>query len=301
MKSWLGQYYYLVLLQVVVIVFGFTGILGKVITVSSQQLVWHRMLIASAAIFIYILFRKKSLLMPRKGMAQCLLIGMLIAAHWCCFFESIKQSTVSIALAALSSASLFTALIEPLIYKRKLYGIELFLGALVILGLYFIYQYELNNSFGLLLGIIAAMLASVFTVLNGKMIKLYNAARISLYEMMGGVTGISIYLLLSGQSITFQMSSSDWFYLLLLGTICTAFAFLASVEVMKELTPFTVSLNINLEPIYGIVLALLIFGEEEAMSPGFYLGTALILLAIFTNIIYRRIRKRRAANAVLPS
>jgi drug/metabolite transporter (DMT)-like permease len=301
LKSWLGQYYYLVLLQVVVIVFGFTGILGKVITVSSQQLVWHRMLIASAAIFIYILFRKKSLLMPRKGMAQCLLIGMLIAAHWCCFFESIKQSTVSIALAALSSASLFTALIEPLIYKRKLYGIELFLGALVILGLYFIYQYELNNSFGLLLGIIAAMLASVFTVLNGKMIKLYNAARISLYEMMGGVTGISIYLLLSGQSITFQMSSSDWFYLLLLGTICTAFAFLASVEVMKELTPFTVSLNINLEPIYGIVLALLIFGEEEAMSPGFYLGTALILLAIFTNIIYRRIRKRRAANAVLPS
>lgn len=282
-----------------VLIFGFTGVLGKLITVPSELLVWHRMLIASISIGIYLAFKKGSFKILRRGFWETTFTGFIIAAHWIFFFEAIKQSNVSITLAALASASIFTALLEPLFFKRKLQAYELFLGSVVILGLYFIFQFETDNSFGILLGVIAAFLASLFTVINGKLIKKYNATRISFYELSGGVLAITLYFLLSGDfsKIHFDIGFSNWIYLLILAILCTAFAFVASVEVMKELTPFTVSLSINLEPIYGIILAFLFFGEEEKMSGGFYLGTALILSSIFTNVFIKRRQRRKVRKA----
>lgn len=233
--------------------------------------------------------------MNKSGITKTLFTGLIIAAHWIFFFEAIKQSNVSVTLAALATSSLFTSLLEPLFFKRKIYPYELFLGLLVLLGLYFIFQFETELSWGLILGIIAAFLASLFTVFNGLLIKKYDSGRISLYELFGGFLGITVYFLIKDPSLfpDFQLSFSDAFYLLLLGTVCTAFAFVASVKVMEELTPFTVSLSINLEPVYGIILAVLIFGESEKMSLGFYSGTALILLALFINVIVkRRLRKK---------
>ena len=233
--------------------------------------------------------------MKRKGVLQTIGVGFIIAAHWIFFFEAIKQSNVSIALAATATGSLFTALLEPIFFKRKLHLYELLLGSIVILGLYFIFQFETDNSIGIWLGVLAAFLASIFTVMNGQLIKQYDSTRISLYELGGGVIAISIYFLIFSPSSlpNFQLSSSDWIWMLTLAIVCTAFAFVASVKVMEELTPFTVSLSINLEPVYGILLALLIFGESEKMSNGFYIGTSLILCSLFLNVwIKRRLKKR---------
>jgi len=233
--------------------------------------------------------------MKREGVLKTIGVGFIIAAHWIFFFEAIKQSNVSIALAATATGSLFTALLEPIFFKRKLHLYELLLGSIVILGLYFIFQFETENSVGIWLGVMAALLASLFTVMNGQLIKRYDSTRISLYELGGGVIAISIYFLLFSPSTlpNFQLSTSDWIWMLILAIVCTAFAFVASVKVMEELTPFTVSLSINLEPVYGILLALLIFGESEKMSEGFYLGTSLILCSLFLNVwIKRRLKKK---------
>lgn len=293
--SFREKYKYNILLHLVVLIFGFTAIIGKFITVGSTILVWYRMLIAFAVIGVYLLFTKSSLKLKKNGTIKTLLTGVIIATHWIFFFEAIKQSTASVALAALSSASLFTSLLEPIFFKRKVQLYEILLGLVVIAGLYFIYEVNPKNGIGILLGVIAAFLASTFTVINGKLIQTYDSQKISLYELFGGFLAISIYLLLSGFSNwqEFYLSTSDLMWLLVLAIICTAFAFVMSVEVMKELTPFTVSLTINLEPVYGIIMAFLIFGEEEKMSTGFYIGTLLILTTIFVNVYLKRKRKLR--------
>lgn len=292
----IASYKNIILLHIVVLIYGFTGVLGKLITIPSELLVWHRMLIASVAVGLFILFKKSSLLISKTGLWQTTLTGFIIAAHWVFFFESIKQSNVSITLATLSASSIFTAILEPIFFKRKLHSYEIFLGIIVILGLYFIFQFETDNSLGIILGIIAAFLASLFTVINGKLIKKYNSTRISFYELVGGLLAVTLYLLFSGKidTIHFDLGLSNWVYLLILATICTAFAFVASVEVMKELKPFTVSLSINLEPVYGIILAFMFFGEEEKLSTGFYLGTLMILTAIFINVFIKRHQRRKA-------
>lgn len=285
----------LLLLHLVVLIFGFTAILGKLISIPSETLVWYRMFFATLSIGLYMLLKRKSILMKSKGFLQTFLTGFIIAAHWIFFFEAIKQSNVSITLAAISTASLFTAILEPLFFKRKVQLYEVFLGSLVIIGLYFIFRFETENSLGIYLGVISAFLAALFTVINGKLIKKYDSVRISFYELMGGVVAISSYFAIQQEALPdFNMSDSNWLYVLILAIVCTAFAFVASVKVMEELTPFTVSLSINLEPVYGIVLAFFIFGEEEKMSVGFYIGTLLILASIFLNVWFKRRLKKQA-------
>ncbi|MBL4707174.1 MAG: EamA family transporter [Flavobacteriales bacterium] len=290
----------LLLLHLVVLIFGFTGVLGKLITIPSEALVWYRMFFATISVGIYMLLRKKSFKMVKKGVLQTISVGFIIAAHWIFFFEAIKQSNVSITLAALSAGSLFTAILEPVFFKRKVQFYELFLGILVIAGLYFIFHFETENSLGIWLAIISAFLASLFTVINGKLIKQYDSSRISLYELFGGVLAISIYFLAFKPSSfpDFSINPSDWVYLLILAIICTAFAFVASVKVMEELTPFTVSLSINLEPVYGIILAFLIFGEEEEMSLGFYVGTLIILSSLFLNVWFKKRNKKKEKTTI---
>jgi len=286
----------LLLLHFIVLIFGFTGILGKLISINSQPLVWYRMLIASVCLAIYLKIRAKSFKIKRAGFIQTTLTGVVIAAHWVTFFESIKQSNVSIALAALSTASMFTAILEPLFFKRKFQPYEILLGLLIIMGLYFIFQFETENSIGIVIGIISAFLASLFTVINGTLIKKYDSSRISFYELSGGTVALTIYLLLSEHPFpNFQLSIQDTSWILLLAIFATAFAFVASVEVMKELSPFTVSLSINLEPIYGIILAYFIFGDEEKMSLGFYLGASCIISSLFINSYLKKRLKRKAS------
>lgn len=285
----------LILLHVVVFIFGFTGILGKLIETDSDKLVLWRMLIAavSIAIFGYATGAiKKSL---RVNALNYSLVGLLIAGHWITFFEAIKQSNVSVTLACLSAASLFTALIEPLVFKRRIHPGELLLGVLVIIGLLLIFSFETEYKVGIVLALLSALLASSFTVINGTFIRNDNPIRISLVEMLAGTGAIAVWFLLTGKmdATLLQMPPMDWLWIAILGTVCTAFAFVASVKVMEVLTPFTVSLSINLEPIYGIILAFFIFGESERMTGGFYAGAAILIIALFANAVMKWYGMRR--------
>jgi len=280
----------LLLLHVVVFIFGFTGILGKFIETDSDLLVWWRMLIAaiSIALFAYPAGKiHKSIWLNAK---TYLGVGFLIALHWVTFFQAIKISNVSVTLACLSSASLFTAILEPLFFKRKVDPAELIFGGMVVMGLVLIFSFETEYAAGIIMALCSAFVASLFTVINGRLIQKDNPYRISLVEMIGGVLGISIWLTFSGKigANMIDIPASDWFWILILGIICTAFAFVASVKVMEELTPFTVSLTINLEPVYGIILAFFIFGSSEKMTFGFYVGTILILGALYLNALKKK-------------
>jgi drug/metabolite transporter (DMT)-like permease len=289
------------LLHFVVLIFGFTGILGELISIGSTQLVWLRMLIAFFSMTIWLGFRGKLNEIFTKHSFTFLAVGFIIAAHWITFFQAIKTANVSIALVCLATSSLFTAILEPIIFKRPVKFSELILGAFVLAGIYLIFNFESNYIEGILFGLSSAFLASLFTVINGRLVKSHNSSVLSTVEMLGGFLGITLLLTFTGKlSLNlFEISQADWFYLILLGTICTAFAFIASVFVMRDLTPFTVSITINLEPIYGIILALIFFGESEKMGLGFYSGMILILSGVFLNAYLKRKARKKAEKALV--
>lgn len=280
------------LLHLIVFIWGFTAILGALITIDAIPLVWYRMLLAIIFIAIYFLWKKKSFKIDKKGIFKFFFTGVIIALHWVFFFKAIKVSNVSVALVTMSTGAFFTSLIEPIFFKRKINALEIFLGLLVIGGLYIIFNFESQYKLGIIYALIASFLGSLFAVLNGLFIKKYTADTISFYQLSFGVVFITFYLLFTkGFSISFfQIPTSDWLYLLLLSSICTAYAFIASVKVMKYLSPYTVMLTINLEPIYAIILALLIFGDKEQMSNTFYLGAFIVLFVVLLNGIIKNRR-----------
>lgn len=284
-------------LHLIVFIWGFTAILGALINLGAEALVWYRMSIAIVFMFIYVkLIKKENLVFPPKVLAKFLLGGLLISAHWLAFFSAIKVSNVSVTLATLSTGAFFTSILEPLFYRRRIIFYELLFGLLVILGLYTMFRVETEYGLGIILGLIAALLSALFSLLNGKLIQEYKASVISTYEIGFGVVCLSIYMLFTNgfDASFFDVSLSDWAYLLLLASVCTAYAFIASVHVMRWLSPYTVMLTINLEPVYGILMALIIFGEKESMSPSFYYGAIIILLTVGLNgILKSRFERKR--------
>lgn len=286
--------------HVIVFIWGFTAVLGALITLDAVPLVWYRMLLATGFIYLWILWKKKNLKVSRSKLFLLIIAGVVIALHWLTFFGAIKVSNVSITLALLSTGAFFTSILEPVFYKRKLVGYEVIFGIVVMLGLYIIFRVETDYYLGIVLGLISAFLSAVFTLMNGKLIKHAAPSVISFYELLTGVAAISVYLLYvtvssSGEngfnSGFFSLSESDWFYLLLLASVCTAYAFIASVAVMKHLSPYTIMLTINLEPVYGIILAFIIFGNKEQMHPQFYYGAAIILATVILNGYLKTKRK----------
>lgn len=280
-------------LHILVFIWGFTAILGALIKINAIPLVWYRMLLATFFVFLYFLIKKKSLRIDTKSAFKFLVGGILIALHWIFFFLAIKVSNVSVALVSMSTGALFTSIIEPFFFKRKLIFLELFFGIIVISGLYLIFNVESEYKLGIAYALIAAFLSALFTVLNGLYIKKHDADTISFYQLLFGVAFITIYILATtGFTVEdFTLTNSDFLYLFILSSICTAYAFVVSVKVMKHLTPYTVMLTINLEPIYAIILALIIFGEKEQMSTQFYLGALIILITVITNGILKNKKK----------
>lgn len=286
--------------HVIVFIWGFTAVLGALITLDAVPLVWYRMLLASAFIFLWIKWKKKKLRLAPKRVMVLLIAGVIIAAHWLTFFGAIKVSNVSITLALLSTGAFFTSILEPVFYKRKVIWYEILFGLIVICGLYIIFKVETEYLAGIILALMSAFLSAVFSLINGKLAKKEDASVISFYELLTGTGAITIYLLIVtffGSGITgfstefFSLSAADWGYLLILASICTAYAFIASVAVMRHLSPYTVMLTINLEPVYGILLAFWVFGSEEAMTPEFYYGAAIILSTVIMNGFLKTRRK----------
>ncbi len=277
-------------LHFLVFIAGFTAILGELISVSSISLVWHRMLIASVLTLIYLITSKTKISIDFKTLLKFSLPGLIIALHWITFFEAIEQSNISITLAMFSTAAFFTSFIEPLFFRRKIIYYEIIMGLLVITGVYLITMAEILYLNGIILGIFSAFFSSLFSVFNGKLVKIYSPITISFYEFLTGVIFITSYLLIteSFSSVYIEnIFSLDYFYLFILGSVCTAYAFIAAVSLMKYLTPFTVVLTYNLEPVYGILLAVLLFPNQEKMSFMFYLGAILILATIIINSLIK--------------
>ncbi len=285
----------LIILHLTVFIWGFTAILGQLISIAALELVWYRMLIACISLLIYHLWTKKSLKISRKDLGKLIGIGGIVALHWFFFYHSIKTSTISVALVCLSSSALFTSLLSPFYTKLKTSALDLIIGLVIIVGIILIFHFETNYTSGIIYGLLASLMASIFTILNEKAVKKIEAASISFYEMLGGLAFLSAYMSLNPGAEHFQMqiSNADLFYLIILGTVCTAIAYVFGVAVMKELSAYTVVLTTNLEPLYGIVLAYLIFGSKELMSAGFYQGAALILVAVFS---YPLIKSKLQAN-----
>lgn|SRR5690606_3714343 len=270
------------LLHITVLIWGFTGILGVLIQTSALHLVWYRVLIASLSLMAYFWFKKKSYRVSRKQLLQYLFTGGLVGLHWILFFSAIKVSTVSVTLVCLSSVTLFTAFLEPVIKRQKIAGIDIITGLVIILGIYLIFRFETEYMLGIILGVSAAFLASIFAIINSNLVSKGSAPVISFYEMLGAFLWISLYMLITRQfDQGLALNMSDLVYLILLGTVCTATAYVLAVQVMKELSAFTVALATNLEPIYGIMLAWLFFGTAEEMSLGFYAGAVVVLGTVF--------------------
>ncbi len=270
-------------LHTAVFLAGFTGVLGRLIHLNEGWLVWYRMLLSTILLFFILLFSKKSIRIEQRFLLQCISVGGMIALHWVFFYGSIKYANISIALVCFAATGSFTAILEPMIYKRKIDLFEILLGLLVLLGIYFIFHFDVQYKTGILLGVAAAFLSALFPIFNKRIIQKVPAANLTLYELGGGWLLLSLllpfYLQLS-PAATAIPSLTDWFWLLILSLFCTVLAFQLSVSALKKISAFTANLSYNLEPVYGIALAFFIYHENRELGKGFYWGISLILLSV---------------------
>lgn len=281
------------LLHLVVLIFGFTGILGKLITIDAIPLVFWRTTLGGLVILLWLAIRRKLEKIGVRDLLKMAGVGLMVGAHWVLFFASIKESTVSVALVMVATTPMFVGFFEPLIFKRKVDWKELVVSLLVIAGVGTIFNMDTGYNLGMALGLLSAMMAALFSTLNGVLVKEHNASNISMIELLAASVGLIVVLGITGdlnmELVT--MSESNWFYISVLAVVATSFAFIASTAVMKHLMPFTAAIAINLEPIYAIVLAVLIFGEEEVMGWQFYFGGSLIVGAVVANTLMKKFLK----------
>lgn len=291
----LGPNKNLLILHFTVFIWGFTGILGQLITISAVNLVWYRVLIAAVSLFLYFKFNKSAFQIKAKTGLNLAFTGALVGGHWILFFASIKLSTIPVALVCLSSITLFTAIFEPLINKTRISKMEIVAGILIIIGIVLIFKFESKYTKGIIAGLVSAILASLFSIINSRFVKKMEAPVIAFYELSGAFIWISLYLLVTGATANFVVPNlSDLGYLLILGTVCTALAYVAGVSVMREISAFKVALVTNLEPVYGIVMSFLFFGDMNKMSLGFWVGSVIILSTVFLfPVAQKQVAKRR--------
>ncbi|RPA70040.1 EamA family transporter [Cyclobacteriaceae bacterium YHN15] len=289
---------YLVL-HFIVLIWGFTAILGLLISIPSLEIVFYRTMIATLILAIIFIYHRTSIRVTQSDLIKIMGTGFIISLHWILFFWAARVSTASVCLAGMATTSLWTAFLEPLINRKKVKPFEIFLGLMVIVGLYVIFRFELDYWIGLIMAIVSAFLSALFTVINGRLTKRHGPYILTFYEMFGAFAFSALLLPIYGyffavHGLQLIPTAMDWLWLFLLGGICTVYAFSVSVELMRRVTAFAVNLTINLEPVYGIILAVLIFGEKEQMSGGFYLGTLIILISVLIYPVYNFYLRRKA-------
>jgi drug/metabolite transporter (DMT)-like permease len=276
---------------------GFTGILGKLIHIDAFYLVWYRVLIALVSLLIGLYFLRMPMrITDRKMLLKTLGVGVIVASHWVLFYLSIKLSTASLGILCLSTTTLHVTWLEPLIFKKRFSWIEFLFGCLVIFGIYFVASdFKGDQTTALIIGLVSALCAALFAVFNAKLAESVPASSITLHEMGIGLIFLTVVLFCKGMvnEQMFVMRWEDFAWLLFLGVLCTSFAFLATIEVMKRLGTFTVSLSINLEPVYTILLAIPILHENEMLNANFYAGSAMIILVVIANAVYKTVMSKR--------
>ncbi len=282
-------------LHFTVLIWGFTAVLGLLITIPAVDVVFYRTLIAAIGLAILVLLRRGKFNIGPGEILKIAGTGLLIGLHWICFFESARLSTASVSLAGMATTSLWTSLLEPLMVKgKRLHWFEPMLGIVALVGIIIIFNVEFQYLWGMMVGIAAALLSAIFTIINSRFTIKHDHFVINYYEMLSAFIAILLFILVtSGFEGIVIPGKEDFLWLLILGLVCTVYAYSISIKIMRRLTPFTVNLTVNLEPVYGIVLAILVFGESEEMNPGFYWGTSLILLSVVLYPVIKRYEKRR--------
>jgi drug/metabolite transporter (DMT)-like permease len=285
-------------MHLIVFIWGFTGILGKLITIEALPIVWYRVSLATVFMGLFFQFQKRPFIFPSKSLFFLLFLNSaIIVLHWITFYHTIKISNVSLTLACLSTGPFFVSILEPIFFKRKIYISEILLGLGIVIGMLILIESVEGNDIAIALGLISALLSALFSVLNGRIVNKMKPLDISIWEMGIGAFILGVYFALNGSLIQVISSPTpnDWIYLMILASLCTSFAFVQSVRIMKYLSPFTVVLTIAMEPVYGIILAIIIFGATETMNPMFYIGVSTILTVISLDAYLKR-RKRKRDN-----
>ena len=278
----------LIKLHISVFLAGFTGILGVLIQLNEMTLVWYRIMITVVSLSVLFFLTNKSTRIPKKQAVHYFLIGTLIALHWVAFYGSIKLSNVSIGLVCFSATGLFTALLEPILVTKKLQWVELGLGLLSLLGIYLIFHFDERYQTGIVVGIISAFLAALFSVLNKKQVADAEPTVMMLYELTGGL--VILTLLMPVYAYFFPETSiiptvSDWGWLLVLSWLCTIVAMQLMLDSLKKVSAFTQNLSLNLEPVYAIIMAFIFFDENKYLSASFYYGVGLIILSVVLQMV----------------
>lgn len=284
-------------LHLSIILAGFTGILGKLITVNEGLLVWYRLLFSSVLLLLWLLYSRNLRRFTLRSAGSIAGTGLLLALHWVFFYGSIKYANVSIGVVCFAMSSFFTACFEPLINRQKFSLIDLLLSALTLTGIALIFHFDVKYRTGIILGVISSILVALYTIYNKKLVQRYDGANIMFYQLLGGLIGLTLlsplYLRLIPVS-SFMPSLQDVFYLLLLSAFCTICLYLLLIKSLTKISAFTVNLSFNLEPVYSIILAIIIFNENKELTLVFYIGLALIILSVVLQMLRVMASTRKA-------
>jgi drug/metabolite transporter (DMT)-like permease len=287
-------------LHVIVLAWGFTAVLGLLIQTPPVEMVFFRTGLSALGIAVIMWLNGiRFKLSGSHDLKRAVFVGLLLGVHWILFFLSARVSNASVCLAGMATTSLWTSLVEPIYFKKKVQRFEVSLGLIAFIGTIIIFNVEINFVLGLSLALLSAMCAALFTVINSNLSKSNHHFSLTFYEMVFACASIALFFpfyrfFISSQPLKLFPDQMDWIYLIILAGVCTVFAYSYSIKLMKRLSAFSVNLSVNLEPVYGIMLALIIFGESEEMSSGFYIGTSLIMLSVLAYPMLNRRYKQKA-------
>ena len=286
-------------LHIAVFLAGFTAILGKLIGLNEGLLVWYRLLITVVVLGLLLYFKKQLQLISIKDGLKIFGVGLIVAIHWVTFYGSVKYGNVSIAVVCTSASGFFTAFFEPFIFKRRIILIEILLGLLAIVGIYIIFDFHPQYKTGIIFGVISAIGSSLFPIFNKKLLVRFSPSILTLYELGGGLVALSIlvpFYLMQFPATYYLPTTADWVWLIILAGFCTVLCFDLQLNALKKISPFTANIAYNMEPVYGIILAFIIFRENKLLNTHFYLGVGLIILSVILQtgrVWYREGRRFR--------
>jgi len=275
-------------LHIAVFLAGFTGILGRLITLNEGMIVWYRLLLTAITMWILFGLMKKIRKIPLIDILKIAGVGFIAAMHWVTFYGAIKYANVSVALVCFASIGFFTALFEPLILRKKINKVELLLGLITLSGIYIIFHFDTQYKTGIIIGIISALLACLFPIFNREFLKRINVETMLTWQQTGGLITLSVLLpfyLHRFPTKSFMPGMEDLGWLLVLSWACSVVAFQLSGNALKRLSAFTVNLTYNLEPVYGIILAFVVYKENQFLSKWFFVGFGIIAIALIIHII----------------
>ena len=286
----------LIQLHVFVFLAGLTAPLGNLIQLNGLYIVFYRILLTVLALFPIYFFHRQPNKVSLKEKGWLMLIGVLISIHWVCFYGSIKLANVSVALVCISCVGLFTAIFEPIFFKTKFIWNDILVGVLSLIGILFIFQFDIQFRTGILVGLVSALFASIFTILNKRLTNQYTTQSIQTFEMLGGLGFLTIVILGMNQyqHVSFILPTQrDWFWLIILSLVCTVLANHLMLSALKKISAFTLNVSLNLEPVYGIIIAIILFQEHKQMGKGFYIGMSLIAISVMLQML-RVLRQQKS-------